>query len=44
MENQKLHQNTFTFVFKKITSEERKITLQHEIELFNARIGLDKQF
>ncbi len=42
MENQKLHQNTFTFIFKKITSEEREITLQHEIDLFNAHIVLDK--
>jgi hypothetical protein len=42
MENQKLHQNTFTSIFKKITSEEREIALQHENDLLNARIVLDK--
>ncbi len=42
MENQKLHQNTLTSIFKKITSEEKKIALQHEIDLFNAYIVLNK--
>ncbi len=36
-----MHQNTFSYIFKKITSEERKIALQHEIDLLNARIVLD---
>jgi hypothetical protein len=42
MKNQKLHQNTFTSIFKKITNEEREIALQHEIDLLNAHIVLDK--
>jgi hypothetical protein len=42
MENQKLHKNTFIYIFKKVTSEERDITLQHEIGLFNAHIVLNK--
>jgi hypothetical protein len=28
MENQKLYQNTLTFIFKKVTSEEREIALR----------------
>jgi hypothetical protein len=27
MENQRLYQNTLTFIFKKVTSEEREIAL-----------------
>jgi hypothetical protein len=42
MENQKLHQNTFFFFFKKVTSEEREIALQHEMNLLNACIVLNK--
>jgi hypothetical protein len=42
MEDQKLHQNTLTFTFKKVTSEDRKIALQHEINLLNACIVLNK--
>ncbi len=42
MENQKLHQNTISFIFKKVTNEERKIALQHEINLFHACIILNK--
>jgi len=42
MENQKLHQNTITFIFKNVTNEERKIALQYEINLFNACIVLNK--
>jgi hypothetical protein len=42
MENQQLHQNTLTSIFKKITSEEKNIALQHEIDLFNAHIVLNK--
>jgi hypothetical protein len=42
MENQKLHQNTLTSIFKKVTSEEKEIALQHEIDLLNARIVLNK--
>jgi hypothetical protein len=42
MENQKLHQNTFTFIFKKVTSEEREMALQHEINLLNACIVLNQ--
>lgn len=35
MEYKKFHQNTFTFIFKKVKNEEREITLQHEIELLD---------
>ncbi len=42
MENQKLHQNTLTSIFKKVTSEEKEIALQHEIDLLNACIVLNK--
>jgi hypothetical protein len=42
MENQKLHQNTLTSIFKKITSEEKDIALQHKIHLLNTCIVLDK--
>jgi hypothetical protein len=42
MGNQKLRQNTFIFIFKKVISEERKLALKHEIDLFNVRIILNK--
>jgi hypothetical protein len=42
MKNQKLHQNTFIFIFKKITSEEKEIALQHEINLLDACNVLNK--
>jgi len=28
-------QNTITAIFKRITSKERKVALQHEVKLFN---------
>jgi len=36
MKYKKFHQNTFTFIFKKVTNEEREVTLQDEIELLDA--------
>lgn len=38
MGNQKLQQNTFISLFKKVISEERKLALKHEIDLLNVRI------
>jgi len=40
--NQKLLQNTLTSTFKKVTSEERELALQHEIDLLHECIVLYK--
>jgi hypothetical protein len=40
MENNKLQQISFISIFKKVTNEERKVTLQHKIDFFNAYVAL----
>jgi hypothetical protein len=42
MGNQKLQQNTFIFIFKKVISEERKLALKHAIDVLNEHIIINK--